>query len=700
MLGLLALDKEQKIIVMNEDARSFFSVTDENLQGKNISDIWSEWPDVAETLLRNNMQQRHIYLDENKIQYQCRISSFPIMRGQTIRHILALQDISNQLTNLEVNKQNAEMLRALSVAFGRFISEENPQLLFEYLLNDLLDLTRSEYGFIGRVLKANDGNPYLKTYAITNISWNEETQALYDTQANQGMEFHNLDTLFGSCLTTQEPVIANDPSNDPRRGGIPSGHPALKTFLGIPLLQGNEMIGMAGMANRTGGYDEQVIQHFQPFFQTCSNLISAYNQFELRQIAENELREINGMFNAFLEAASEGIGFVDTEGKIQSINKKILEMFGYSRDELINQPVEILIPERYRKRHVNHRSEYIHNPFPRSMGTGLDIYAKRKDGSEFPIDVSLSYVDSGDGIQSMFFITDTTRQKQYEERLKKAHNELEIKVKERTFELEQINLTLRAEIESRERAERADLLKTQFVSDVTHELRTPLSVLTLISGNLDILYNELDDAKRHEMIREIRVHAQIMNDLIGDVLEISRLDDGRISKDREVVDLSQIVNKVIDEQLPLAHKKQQSLIISKSEPLNIFTNDQQIKQCVRNIVNNAIKYTPDGSKITCECITYIGGGSYDNNWPGIDKLPVGSWAAFCVRDNGDGIDEQVLERIFDRFYRVETQSNIPGTGLGLSIARELINLNDGYIFVSSKSGSGSMFAIYLPLIEE
>lgn len=615
---------------------------------------------------------------------------------------LILQTTMNQKMKPEKNKLNVEMLSALSVAFGRFISEENPQLLFEYLLNKLLDLTRSEYGFIGRVLNANDGNPYLKTYAITNISWNEETQALYETQANQGMEFHNLDTLFGSCLTTREPVIANDPSNDPRRGGIPSGHPALKTFLGIPLLQGNEMIGMAGMANRTGGYDEQIIQHFQPFFQTCSNLISAYNQFELREIAENELRSINEMFTAFLEAASEGIGFVDTNGKIQNINRKIVEMFGYSRDELINQPIEILMPERNRKIHVNHRSVYIHNPFPRSMGTGLDINAIRKDGSEFPIDVSLSYIDRDDGIQSMFFITDTSRQKQYEESLQQAHDELEIKVIARTKELEQINKSLRAEMESRERAERADILKTQFVADVTHELRTPLSILTLISGNLDLLYDQLDDSKRHQMIQEIRAHAQIMNDLIGDVLDISRLDDGRTSEDREVVDLSQIVNKVIDEQLPLAHKNQQSIIISKSEPLRIFANDQQIKKCVRNIVNNAIKYTPDGSKIICECIAYPGRGSSDKfwNWPGIDKLPEGSWASFCVRDNGNGIDDKNLEKIFERFYRIDSQSNIPGTGLGLPIAQELIKHNQGHIYAASEPGSGSTFAIYLPLIQE
>jgi PAS domain S-box-containing protein len=606
----------------------------------------------------------------------------------------------NQKLKLDINKLNVEMLRALSVAFGRYISEENPQLLFEYLLNKLLELTLSEYGFIGRVLRADDEKPYLKTYAITNISWNDETQALYESQVNKGMEFHNLDTLFGACLKTQKPVIANDPGKDPRRGGTPTGHPDLNSFLGIPLLQGKDMIGMAGIANRPGGYDKHIIQQFQPFFQTCSNLIYAYTQFELRTIAENELRSMNEMFTAFLEAASEGIGFVDTNGKIQNINKKIVEMFGYSQDELINQPVEILIPERYRKRHVDHRSGYIRNPFPRSMGTGLDISGKRKDGSEFPIDVGLSYINLGDGLQSMFFITDISRQKHYEDSLQQAHEELESKVNERTKELKQINLSLQAEMESREQAERADLLKTQFVSDVTHELRTPLSILTLISGNLDMLYNQLDDSKRHQMIQEIRAHAQIMNDLIGDVLEISRLDDGRISKDRELLDLSQIVEEVINEQSPLAQKKQQALNFSATEHLHILANNEHVSRVIRNIIHNAIKYTSEGGEICCESKKCVGGGPIDEDWPGCDKLSIGNWAGFCIRDNGVGISEEDLNRIYDRFYRVETQSNIPGTGLGLSIAQDLIYLNHGYIFAYSEPGVGSKFAIYLPLMDE
>ena len=245
----------------------------------------------------------------------------------------------------------------------------------------------------------------------------------------------------------------------------------------------------------------------------------------------------------------------------------------------------------------------------------------------------------------------------------------------------------------------AERLKDQFVSNVSHELRTPLSVITLISGNLDTLYERLDERKRRKLVRDIREHAQVLNELIGRVLEISRIDSRRISMERRRVNLAQLARQEIEKQLPLARKKTQVLRAVGVESLTVLGNDGQLRQVLRNLLNNAIKYTPEGGRITCECAALSQGQASEAAWPGSADL-VGQWAAVRVVDTGIGINPQDLARVFERFFRVEAEGSIPGTGLGLSIARELIKLHGGHIAATSTPGEGSLFAIYLPLVED
>jgi PAS domain S-box-containing protein len=180
------------------------------------------------------------------------------------------------------------LAESLMRAHTRFVWEGDPKPAFDGLLEDLLALTQSEYGFIGEVLTSDAGQQYLKNHAVTDIAWNEETRRMFDENAATGIEFHNLDTLFGAVIRTREPVIANDPANDPRRSGLPSDHPPLEAFLGIPLLSGRRMVGMVGIANRPGGYDTELIRGLAPFLSTCANLVHA-RRAELEQREANDL---------------------------------------------------------------------------------------------------------------------------------------------------------------------------------------------------------------------------------------------------------------------------------------------------------------------------------------------------------------------------------------------------------------------------
>jgi two-component system, sensor histidine kinase and response regulator len=249
----------------------------------------------------------------------------------------------------------------------------------------------------------------------------------------------------------------------------------------------------------------------------------------------------------------------------------------------------------------------------------------------------------------------------------------------------------------------AEQIKDRFVSTVSHELRTPLSVITLLVGNLETLYLSLDDDRRRAMIRDIRAQTRTLNELVESVLEIARIDGGRLAVDRQPVDLAHLVREETEKQQPLARKKGHMLDVVGIENLVTIGNDGQLRQVVRNLLNNAIKYTPDGGRIVWECCAYTAAAEPsatpdgERVWPGRAALPHGCWAALRVCDTGIGLAPEELLHVFERFYRVKSQGNISGTGLGLSIAQELVEAHGGRIAIASDMHLGSVFAVYLPL---
>jgi PAS domain S-box-containing protein len=361
---------------------------------------------------------------------------------------------------------------------------------------------------------------------------------------------------------------------------------------------------------------------------------------------------------SILEALGEAVVITDLEGNIQYVNHAAVELTGYSREELLSQRMRLWRSHR--------QTAELYTQMLTTLQDGVtwrgEVINERKDGTLYNAALTVApYFDPRDNGRPI------------------GH------------------LSVQRDITPVKEAER---LKDQFVSNVSHELRTPLSVLTLLTGNLDTLYFSLDDEKRRKLIRDIRGHVQVLNDLVSSVLEISRLDGGRVPRDYKAIDLVELAREEVEKQTPLAKNKFQSLTIQDGQPLNINGNEGQLRQVIRNLLNNAIKYTPRGGAISCECKLHGGASPGSQEWPGSADLPKGRWAAFRVCDSGAGIDQEDLPRLFERFYRVKSQGDIPGAGLGLSIAKELIQLHSGQIAVSSTCGEGSIFAVYLPLSEE
>ena len=183
------------------------------------------------------------------------------------------------------------MLEAIRRAQSRFIIDSDPKNSFDEILNIVLSITESEYGFIGEIFHKTDTVPYLKTHAITQSAWSEEFKFTYEDSIIEGLELYNPKTLFGSVITTGKPIIANDPPSDPRFGGLPDGHPTIRSFMGLPFHLNGKMIGMIGVANHPVGYTQDLIDWLAPILDTCSTLTVGYQNFRARKQFEKELRE-------------------------------------------------------------------------------------------------------------------------------------------------------------------------------------------------------------------------------------------------------------------------------------------------------------------------------------------------------------------------------------------------------------------------
>jgi len=190
----------------------------------------------------------------------------------------------------EADATSTDMLTILSDLQQDYIADKGSFYVFGRALDALLTLTDSGYGFIGEILQDTTGKNLLKTHAITNIAWNSDTRNFYEQNAPTGMEFTNHDTLFGHTVKTGETVISNAPDSDPKRGGLPAGHPGLRHYMGIPIMAGEEFIGMAGIANRPGGYDESLFRELTPLINTLGILLGAFRTEQKRRHTEAQLR--------------------------------------------------------------------------------------------------------------------------------------------------------------------------------------------------------------------------------------------------------------------------------------------------------------------------------------------------------------------------------------------------------------------------
>lgn len=398
---------------------------------------------------------------------------------------------------------------------------------------------------------------------------------------------------------------------------------------------------------------------------------------------------------SLFENATEGILLTDSKAQIVLANPSALRMFGYTMEELVGNSIETLIPQNVREKHVGLRNGFYHDPQNRSMGSGRDLFAGKKDGTVFPVEVSLSHYKKGEELFVIAFVVDISQRKEVENNLlrkqkelenvtnqiRKLNSELERKVDERTHILrEALQKLEESQIELSEALDKERQLneiKSRFVSMASHEFRTPLSAVLSSASLLAKYTKEADQDKRDKHITRIKESVKHLNDILEDFLSLGRLDEGRIAADPVEFNLNNIINETLAD-LKLLLKKGQTLQKEYSGDETVVADKRLFKNILINLVSNAIKFSGESMPIELKATVQNGR------------------AEIMVRDSGIGISEEDQEHLFSSFFRGTNAANIQGTGMGLHIVKRYIDLMEGTIHLQSQLDAGTTIIITFP----
>lgn len=413
-----------------------------------------------------------------------------------------------------------------------------------------------------------------------------------------------------------------------------------------------------------------------------------YNSIEL------EKQQVNALFHY----ATQGIILANKKGEIVLANPEAEKLFGYELNELLGRQVEVLIPRRVHEKHAHYREEFQRHPSSRRMGHGRDLFAIKKNGDEFPVEVSLSYYEQRGNYYVIAFIVDITQRKVAERKMieqhaelervtadiRKLNAELETKVQERTTilreALEKLERSQEELSQALSKEKELGEIKSRFVSMASHEFRTPLSTVLSSASLIQNYAKEDEQDKRLRHVKRIKDSVKHLNDLLEDFLSLGRLEEGRVRTEYERLNIHALMEDIVDEIKPIL-KQGQAIEVTHAGDEWFASDKRLLKNIMINLLGNAVKFSPEGSPVLLRTFN--------------DAREL----RIAVEDKGIGIPKDDQHHLFSSFFRAKNVTNIQGTGLGLHIVRRYVELLQGRVELQSEEGKGTTFTVVLPDIQ-
>jgi two-component system NtrC family sensor kinase len=540
-------------------------------------------------------------------------------------------------------RRSNELLDTLTRMQDQYVAGADVGPLFDGLLADLLEATGSAYGFIAQVLE-DDGGRFLRTWAMTDISWNEATREMFRAAGPQGMEFHNLDTLFGRVVTTEAPVISNAPLQDSRAAGRPYGHPPLDSFLGVPILRAGGVMGMVALANREGGFDEEFVHFLAPLTATVGSLMEAVTADRDRAQAERRQAHSKALHRLIVERAADAIVTFTDDGRIVLANAAARSLVNAAHvdADVLGAPITRFLPpdsvdeSRERARQAS------------ADGKTVDMQLLRRDGAIIDVEASFVRGRYDDEDVTTVIARDIESRKATEAALRVA----------------------------RDIAESTARAKDELLAGMSHELRTPLNAVIGLSS---ILHRELHGPltdKQRAYVEQIENSGRHLLAVINGILDLAKAEASKLTVDLRPADVGEIIRDAVGLSGDLAVGKGLTVTRDPADGLpDVEADPVRARQVLLNLLSNAVKFTPSGGRVAVRAAVR------------------GPWVDVSVADTGIGIAADDLERIFEPFEQADSSlaRHYEGTGLGLALSRSLMELMGGTLAVRSEPGHGAEF---------
>lgn len=545
----------------------------------------------------------------------------------------------------------ADRLQAVNSTYLRIVdwmkASDSRAEAWNHIMGELLSLSEAEFGFMGLREFDEEGQPFLRTKAITNIAWNEETRKLYQERAVAGFEFRNLQALFGPTLRDGEVIISNDYRKETRGVGTPEGHPPLESYLGLPIEKDRRILGMIGVAGKRGGYSDEIVARCLGVLKLLvhnKEFLALFDQVEKSQESMAE-EEFSGLMRTMDRLAIPVLSL--HENTIQWASLAAGKQLGCLSSLLVN--LDLSAPDNV-------------------LGMREEIFSDTESAS--------AVMQSSPGGALDRWVTIPTPKGQSLFHLK------HLKVGDRDLH-QVIDYTQQAAAfqETQEFARKAaevSQLQSRLVNMISHELRTPLSSLQTSVELIEMGTPETLIERQTPYLENIYYMVGKMTSHIDSVLTFGKVSTGQENVTLNPTDLEDVIESVLSEMIVESVNRIDVQIHDAVKDFVVLADKALLVLAVKNILSNALKFSEDRVDLI------LSAESKSN-----------SFVELTVRDRGVGIPPEEMGKVFDPFYRAENASRFPGTGIGLALTRGIVRVLKGEIYVDSVPDSGTTVVIRL-----